>query len=136
MPEAMTAAAAVTAVKFPTTLLLLFFVTTVTQNTTGEAKRVQETKSVWTLQSTSEIQTPDPSVCADLANQMIAEFDIVNTVTVRAYCLCPVGDGKNICMNSQGAEAQANERRPLGGTAWRIGPDTPTHFFKPGRGKE
>ncbi len=127
-PMSVTALMAANA-KFPTTLLLLFFISTPTQDPTGQPKLVQETKAVWTLQSTSEIQTPDPSVCADLANQMIAEFNVVNTVTLRAYCLCPVGDGK-ICSN--GTEDQIQEftknNVKLGGTVKRIGPKTPTRF--------
>jgi hypothetical protein len=128
-----TLTATVATAKFPTTLLLLFFVTTPTQDPMGQPKLVQETKAVWTLQSTSEIQTPDPNVCAQLGNQMIAEFNVVNTVTLRAYCLCPVGDGKGICLNDEKAISEyfVDKTAPtakFGGTVKRIGPRTLTPF--------
>lgn len=98
-PVATTVAAATAANIFPTTLLLLFFVVPPAHVPPGESKVVQETKGVWTLQSTSQIQTQNPDMCISIAKKMMKEVDPVNTLTVRAYCLCPAGNGSNLCFN-------------------------------------
>jgi hypothetical protein len=126
MPEPFTATTVTAAASFPTTLLLMFFITPPAKVPMGEHKVDQEKKVVWTLQSTSQIQTPSPEVCLDLGNKMISEVDPVNNLTIRAYCLCPIGDGK-ICLNSTDAVTSLNAK-PIGGTVQRIGPKTPTHF--------
>jgi len=84
------AAAAAAASKFSTTLLLLFFVA-------PPAHLKQESQRVWTLQSTSEIQTESPEMCVSIGKSIIDDIEPVNTLTVRAYCLCPAGNGSNLC---------------------------------------
>jgi hypothetical protein len=129
MPEAVTAtvAAAATAavskaVTFPTTLLLLFFVTPPANGPKNE------TTSFWTLQSTSQFQTQDPDMCTKLAYDMMNEVKPVKTLTVRAYCLCPTGNGTDECFNEEKAIASltskdaAKRSQP---TVLRIGPQTP-----------
>lgn len=101
-----------------TTLLLLYFVSPPVNGPKNEAKRI------WTLQSTSQIQTPTPKACVVIGNQMIEEILPVSTMTVRAYCLCAHGDG-NACVQSQDlqpfARAPNAEPRP---TVQRLGPKT------------
>lgn len=114
---------------FPTTLLLLYFITTPGHIAPGESKTVQEINANWTLQATSQITTQDPVMCATIAKQMMTEFDPVNTMTVRAYCLCPHGNGSNLCFNEEQFQARIqdfNARRgpPPGPAVQRIGPQT------------
>ena len=78
-------AAATKAIAFPTTLLLMFFVTPPAIGPKNESA------SFWTLQSTSQFQTQDPEMCTKIAVDMINEVKPVKTLTVRAYCLCPAG---------------------------------------------
>lgn len=126
---------------FPTTLLILYFITPPTYIPPGELKKDQEINSTWTLQATSQITTQDPVMCASLAKLMITEFDPVNTTAIRTYCLCPHGNGSNLCFNED--EFQANvqgflEGRkkgpPPGAAIQRIGPLTkvPSPYAPPG----
>jgi hypothetical protein len=85
-----------------TTLLILYFVGTPPSDPAGKSKPEQEKKINWTLQSTSQIETPSPEACFAIGNQIIAKIDKVNTMTVRAYCLCADGTGK-ICADAEGA---------------------------------
>jgi hypothetical protein len=129
MPEATTAAAlaaataaATKAVAFPTTLLLMFFVTPPTNGPKSESS------SFWTLQSTSQFQTQDPDMCTKLAVDMINEVKPVKTLTVRAYCLCPAGNGTSECFNEEQAKASiasADASKRSQPTMLRIGPQTP-----------
>jgi len=57
-------------------------------------------------------------MCASLAKLMITEFDPANTVAVRTYCLCPRGNGSNLCFNED--ELQKNLQGLLEGK--RMGP--------------
>ena len=75
------------------TLLLLYFIAPPTNAPKSEAK------TVWTLQSTSQIQFPTPAACRTIGKGMIAEIKPVATMTVRAYCLCAQGYGK-VCVGS------------------------------------
>jgi hypothetical protein len=115
---------------FPTTLLLLYFITTPAAVPPGELKAVQETKASWTLQAASQIATQDPVMCASLAKIMMSEFDPVNTTTIRAYCLCPHGNGSDLCFNEEKFQAMTQEfnankkGRPPGPAVQRIGPKT------------
>jgi hypothetical protein len=58
---------------------------------------------------------------------MIKEMEPVKTLTVRAYCLCPAGNGTNQCFNEEQAQASiaskdASKRSQP--TIMRIGPQT------------
>jgi hypothetical protein len=113
-------AAATKAAGFPTTLLLLFFITP-----PANGPKIEST-SFWTHQSTSQIQTQDPDMCTKIALDMINEVKPVKTLTVRAYCLCPAGNGTDLCFNEEDARKfvasdPANRSQP---TVLRIGPDT------------
>lgn len=125
MPEAVTAtmvataAAAAKAAAFPTTLLLLFFSTPPANGPKNEST------SLWTLQSTSQFPTQSPEMCNKLAWDMINEVAPVRTLTVRAYCLCPAGNGTDLCFNEEQARVAFTERKePVVPTTVRIGPDT------------
>jgi len=116
---------------FPTTLLLLYFITSPAHIPPGESKKIQEINANWTLQATSQITTQDPVMCASIAKLMMAEFDPVNTMTVRAYCLCPLGNGSDLCFNEKEFQATVQDfvqrkRRgpPPGPAVQRIGPQT------------
>jgi hypothetical protein len=69
-------------------LFLLFFVTPATPGPK------QEAKNVWMLQSTSQIEMENSDACHRIGKDIMAYIKPVATVTVRAYCLCPNGDGK------------------------------------------
>ena len=74
---------------FQTTLLVLYFITPAeTVNISGKKSDFENTK-LWTLQATSQIPTENPSMCVANGKLLIAKFDRVSTVAVRAYCLCP-----------------------------------------------
>jgi hypothetical protein len=128
MPEPTTAGV------FPTTLLLLYFVTPAANVPASETKDMQEKKDLWTFQSASQIELPDPDTCTSTALQMMAEIKPVRTMTVRAYCLCPRGKedrGNKECFNEQ--QFQAHKAENEGGITSRpivlpIGPLTPDPF--------
>jgi hypothetical protein len=69
-------------------LLLMFFITPAAPGPKDESK------SIWTLQSTSHIELHSADACHKIGRQLIHEFDDVATVTLRAYCLCEDGTGK------------------------------------------
>jgi hypothetical protein len=106
-PMSAAAAAAVTAAAkaatFPTTLLLMFFITP-----PANGPKI-ESESFWTLQSTSQVQAENPEMCTKLAWDMINEVKPVRTLTVRAYCLCPAGNGTDLCFNAEEAKKQADK---------------------------
>jgi len=70
----------------PTTLLLLYFIAPATKGLKDE------TKVVWTLQSTVQIQFKSPEACRRIGMQLIDDIEPVVTMTVRAYCLCEDGN--------------------------------------------
>jgi hypothetical protein len=128
---------------FPTTLLILYFITPPTHLPAGESKKDQEINATWTLQATNQIPTQDPIMCATLAKLMIAEFDSVNTTAIRTYCLCPHGNGSNLCFNEDEFQAriqdftEGKKKVPSPGAAvQRIGPLTkvPSPFSAPNAG--
>jgi hypothetical protein len=127
---------------FPTTLVILYFITPPAAIPPGELKKDQEINATWTLQATSQITTQDPVMCASLAKLMIAEFDPVNTVAVRTYCLCPRGNGSNLCFNEDEFQKSLQgflEKRkgpPPGPAVQRIGPQTriPSPYPSPNPG--
>src|SRR6516165_10263051 len=109
-----------------TTLVLMYFVTPPAKIPLGEPKAVQESNAVWMLQSTSHIETPDSTTCFIYAKKLFAAINPVNTMTLRAYCLCPHGDGDKKCYAP--TNAQITELRGGTGpapTIQGIGPDTP-----------
>jgi hypothetical protein len=123
-----------TAAIFPTTLLLLYFITPAANVPASETKDMQEKKVAWTFQSSSQIELPDPDTCTSTALQMMAEIKPVRTMTVRAYCLCPHGienRGNKECFNEQQAQARIAQKkegdvsRPI---VLPIGPSTPDPF--------
>ena len=83
-----------------TTLLILYFVGQPPADPKGIPKAELETKINWTLQSTSQIETRSPEACRAIGNQLIERMDKVNTMTVRAYCLCADGSGA-ICKGTE-----------------------------------
>lgn len=130
-----------TAGLFPTTLLLLYFITPAANVPGSETKDTQEKKALWTFQSSSQIELPDPDTCTSTALQMMAEIKPVRTMTVRAYCLCPHGmetRGNKECFNEQQAQAHIAQKKE-GEIATRpivlpIGPLTPDPFARKGGG--
>jgi hypothetical protein len=120
-----TVTAAAKAAAFPTTLLLMFFTTP-----PANGPKVEK-ESFWALQATSQVSTENPAMCTKLAWDMINEMKPVRTLTVRAYCLCPAGNGSDLCFNAEEADKQANKAitsnepkeapRP---TTIRIGPES------------
>ncbi len=126
---------------FQTTLLVLYFITpaaTVHLKPGQKEKEKFETTKVWTLQSTSQISTENPNMCAVNGKLLLQKFEQVSTVTVRAFCLCPehlTGSG-DICDKAQQesvesfsksnkvTEDKARELAPPD-TIVPIGPDTP-----------
>jgi hypothetical protein len=83
-----------------TTLLILYFVGQPPADPKGISKGELETKINWMLQSTSQIETRSPEACRAIGNQLIERMDKVNTMTVRAYCLCADGSGA-ICKGTE-----------------------------------
>jgi hypothetical protein len=71
-------------------LLLLYFITPAAPGPKMESKRV------WTLQSTSQMEMENSDACHRIGRDMMAYIKPVANLTVRAYCLCQNGDGK-IC---------------------------------------
>jgi len=55
-----------------TTLVLMYFVTPPSKIPPGESKVDQESKVVWTLQSTDHIVTPDSAACVQYAVKLFA----------------------------------------------------------------
>jgi hypothetical protein len=94
---------------FPTTLLILYFITSPAHIPPGE-KKVQEIKANWTLQTTSQLQTEDPNSCVSLGKKMIKEFEPVNTSTIRLYCICPKEAVSEVCFNQE-EKKKARERK-------------------------
>jgi hypothetical protein len=86
---------------FQTTLMILYFVTPAVNVPKGETKKDFETKAVWALQSTSQITLENSDVCSQMGTKLINQFNHVYTITVRAYCMCPQGDGNKVCFNNQ-----------------------------------
>jgi hypothetical protein len=69
-------------------LLLLYFITPPAPG------KKDETKRVWTLQSTVQMELENSDACHRIGNRMIEYAEPVATLTVRAYCICQNGDGK------------------------------------------
>jgi len=86
---------------FATTLLILYFVTPAVNVPKGETKVDFEKKAIWTLQSTSQVTLENSTLCSEMGTKLINQFNKVYTITVRAYCLCPQGDGNKVCFNNQ-----------------------------------
>ena len=114
---------------FQTTLLVLYFVTPAETAHLQPGKKSDFEKSkIWTLQSTSQIPTENPDMCVANGKLLIAQFEQVSTVTVRAYCLCPEHTGSN---NACDRAKQKNIASFLGkgspppAAIAPIGPDTP-----------
>ncbi|MDA9420614.1 hypothetical protein XH97_00125 [Bradyrhizobium sp. CCBAU 53380] len=134
------------AATFPTTLVIMYFVTAPVNVPTGQPKDIQEQNANWTLQTTSQIQTEDPKSCLSIGIKMTKEFLPVNTSTIRVYCICPVGSEEKVCLNRE--ELQKATLRELdiernkdvttfrapapvktdSPRLLRIGPDTPDPF--------
>lgn len=109
---------------FTTTLVLMYFITPPAKIPTGESKEIQESKAAWTLQSTDHIQTKDSTTCVLFAQKLLAAIQQVNTLTLRAYCLCPSGDGDKNCYAPDYNPAIASTREPMKPTIQAIGPNT------------
>ncbi|MGJ5136319.1 hypothetical protein [Bradyrhizobium oligotrophicum] len=125
-----------------TTLVIMYFVTTPVHVPDGESKKIQEQNANWTLQTTSQIQTEDPDSCLSIGIKMAKEFEVVNTSTVRLYCICPKGATALVCLNREekirAAErenqmlrknepnfVEPEEVKTQAPTLLRIGPNTP-----------
>jgi hypothetical protein len=128
---------------FPTTLLILYFITGPSHIPDDQPKVQQEAKANWTLQSTSQTETQDPETCISIARQMLKEFETVNTSTIRAYCLCPKGASSRLCFNQEeirlADKFEEDKGRnfttavapdPATPKVLRIGPATPNPFTK------
>lgn len=110
-----------------TTLLVLYFITPATSDSnvnTSEEKRILEAKKIWTLQSTSQIPTENPSMCVSIGTKLIQQFTNVSTMTVRAYCLCPEKTEDNdVCFNQRETEKKGLAAQPHVGTIVTLGPN-------------
>jgi hypothetical protein len=130
------------AATFPTTLVIMYFVTTPVHIPPGEPKNVQEQNANWTLQTTSQIETEDPDSCLSIGIKMAKEFEVVNTSTIRLYCICPKGATALVCLNREEKIAAAEREKKMlkkdepnfvepeevktrAPTLLRIGPNTP-----------
>lgn len=117
-----------------TTLVLMYFITQPTKIPMDESKEVQESKAVWTLQSTDHIETPDPRTCVLYAKKLLAAVNPVNTLTLRAFCLCPNGDGVKQCYAPPITDKLIAETKDsLTPTIQGIGPDTPLPAAPPAK---
>jgi hypothetical protein len=124
MPDAVTGL-------FQTTLVVLYFVTPAETIQLAPGQKADFEKSkIWTLQSTSQIPTENPRMCVSTGLQLLREFDLVSTTTVRAYCLCPEHVTDALCDNAKKENAQRVQRKgaaapaPQAATIIRIAPDT------------
>jgi hypothetical protein len=98
---------------FPTTLVIMYFVTTPVHLPPGEPKNIQEQNANWTLQTTSQIQTEDPDSCLSIGIKMAKEFEVVNTSTIRLYCICPRGSTAPVCLNREEKIAAAEREKKM-----------------------
>ena len=114
---------------FPTTLLVLYFVTpAATVDLTGIDKAKFEQTKLWTLQSTSQIMTENPDMCVANGKLLIDTFANVSTVSVRAYCLCPQNvRKKDVCDKARAAMQTLAVKgiKPPPAAIIPIGPNTP-----------
>jgi hypothetical protein len=108
-----------------TTLILMYFITAPAKIPPGEKKEDQESKAVWTLQSTDHVETQDSRTCVLYAKKLFAAVRPVKTMTLRAYCLCPNGDGDSLCYAPPLDAAIAATQGPPAPTIQAIGPNTP-----------
>jgi hypothetical protein len=124
-----------------TTLVVMYFVTPPAKLLPHEEKETFEARVPWTLQSTDHIETEDSVHCVVYAKKLMIAVRPVNTVTLRAYCLCPNGDGDKNCY----APTAEKHISAVGGpapqpTIQAIGPNTPIPSAppqpKPGTGTE
>lgn len=107
-----------------TTLVLMYFVTPPAKLLPHEDKATFEARVPWTLQSSDHIETEDSVHCVTYALKLLAALDPVNTVTLRAYCLCPNGDGdKNCYAPTKDKQIAATGQTPQQ-TIQAIGPTT------------
>ena len=100
----------------PTTLLLLFFVTAPANVPKDLPKPALEAQSVWVLQSTARIDLKSPQACKDIGTAMLEDIRPVTTMTVRAYCICENGNGKqcpNDTLHSIMSMSQGQDMRAL-----------------------
>jgi hypothetical protein len=94
---------------FQTTLLVFYFITPAeTVHISPGKKAGFEKTKIWTLQSTSQIPTENPTMCAANGKLLLKRFEQVSTVAVRAYCLCPehTTGADDICDKEKDANAK------------------------------
>jgi hypothetical protein len=114
------------ATTFPTTLVIMYFVTTPVHIPPGEPKDIQEQNANWTLQTTSQIQTEDPDSCLSIGIKMAKEFQVVNTSTIRLYCICPKGSTAQVCLNREEKIAAAEREKLKGTPGFLVQPEVTT----------
>lgn len=119
-----------------TTLVIMYFVTAPTKLAAQMPKEKWEPKVAWTLQSTNTIETVDAKTCISYARQLFSVVREVDTMTVRAYCLCPDGDGKSNCYSEPEDKSPMAVVRSRLPTIQRIGPATPPPKPAPNNPKE
>ena len=108
-----------------TTLVLMYFITPPAKIPPGQSKVDQEAKAAWTLQSADHIDTPDSTACVLYAKKLLVAVNPVNTLTLRAYCLCPNGDGDKKCYAPAVSKLIAGQvREPTSPAIQAIGPTT------------
>jgi hypothetical protein len=91
-------------------LLLLFFITPPSPGKKDEAKRV------WTLQNTVQMEMENSDACHRIGKRMMEYVEPVATLTVRAYCICPNGNGTTCPADTE------RDLRPPGAPAATIEP--------------
>jgi hypothetical protein len=116
---------------FPTTLLVMYFITPAETVHLQPGKKADfEKTKIWTLQSTTQIQTENPNMCVANGKLLLKQFEQVSTITVRAYCLCPEHRTgfDSVCDDEKDKNAKIFGRKGLApprAAIIPIGPDTP-----------
>lgn len=104
-----------------TTLVLMYFITPPAKPS-GQSKEVQESKAVWTLQSTDHIETQDSTHCVLYAKKLLAAVRPVNTMTLRRIACVLTEMGQELLRASNRQADLRNARSPH--------PDHPGHRSK------
>ena len=121
---------------FQTILLVLYFVTPAeTVYLAPGKKTIYEKTKIWTLQSTNQIPTENPDMCIANGLLLLKQFELVSTVSVRAYCLCPAKASNEACDNARDKNITIFGRSSVPAAIVPIGPDTKMPLLKsdPGR---
>jgi hypothetical protein len=89
-------------------LFLMLFVTPATNPSKDELKQgyKDESKHIWTLQSTSTMEFASRDACRAVGASMVDNVAKVATVTVRGWCICESTDPNKTCPESTDTSAK------------------------------